>query len=132
MDIYDSDLLICSSRDLNDGLNHIKFSTRWPTTLTIVTSNRNQEDTECDSNGSIIRNKAIEVTGVLINNFGMQIDLVDKLFQCYRDNNPNPTNENFWDFNGKIQMHLTHSSPMRYMLALQNQFDGDRLTWDNQ
>lgn len=132
MDIFDGETLIHSSRDLDQGLTNIEFSVNWPTTVTIVTSNRNVDDVKNDSNGSIIENKAIEVTGILINNFSMHIDLIDKLFQCYDGNTPSSTNKNFWDFNGKIQMNLTHNSPMRYMLALHNQFDGNRLIWGNQ
>lgn len=131
VEIFDQGQLVYSGKNLPAGPGKIMFDINWPTTVDIVTSNRNFNDTENDNTGKIIANKAIEVTGVLINNFPLQVDLVDKLFNCRRNHDQQITHENFWDFNGKIQMNLTHHSPMRFMLSLQNQYDTNRLTWNN-
>lgn len=132
VDIFDRGQTVYSRKEFNEGPNQIEFNVNWPTTVSIITSNRNPKDTVCDSNGIIVNNKCLEVTGISINQFAIHMDLVDKMFHCQRNGHTDIVNANFWDFNGQIQMHLTHNSPMRFMLSLQNQFDVNRLMWNNQ
>ncbi len=129
LEIFDDTELVYSNSSFEPGPGKIEFLANWPTTINIVASGKNDNDTLLDDQQQIIKNKAVEITGVLINQFAIQIDQVDKLFQCQRQGQTEITHENFWGFNGKIQLHLTEKSPMRYMLSLQNQFDATRLTW---
>lgn len=131
LDIFDQEQLVYSNSSFEPGPGRIDFQVNWPTVVNIITSNKHPDDVLCDENGMIIKNKAIEITEIFINQFAINIDMVDQLFDCQHNDNPNIVHENFWGFNGKIQMHLTHTSPMRYLLALNNQFDGNRLDWNN-
>jgi len=85
---------------------------------------------EVDINGNIFKDKSIEVTGILINNFPIHQDLIDKLFICQREGSSEITNENWWGFNGKIKIVFDQANPMRYMLYLKNEFNMNRLYWD--
>jgi hypothetical protein len=131
LEIFDNTKLLYSNDKFEPGAGRIDFQVNWPTTVNIVASNKNDDDMLVDEQQQIVENKAVEVTGILINQFAIQINLIDKLFHCQHQGQSEITHENFWGFNGTIQMHLTHSSPMRYLLSLQNQFDGNRLTWNN-
>jgi hypothetical protein len=128
--IFDQTDLIYTGQDLEEGLLRIDCAIDWPTTVNIITSNKGPNDTEVDTNGNIIRDKSIEVTGVLINNFPIHQDLIDKLFICQRAGSAGITNENWWGFNGTIKIVFDQLTPMRYMLALKNKFNMNRLYWD--
>lgn len=131
IEILDKDQLLYSGQNLQEGPLNINVDVDWPTQLTIVTSNKDDTDTESDDTGKIISDKSIEVTGVLINNFLVQIDLVDQLFSCRWQHSKEITYENYWGSNGTITIDFLQSSPMRYFLELKNQFDMNRLQWDD-
>jgi len=131
LDIFDQDQLIYSNDCFESGPGRIDCQVNWPTVVNIITSNKHPKDILYNESGMIIKHKAIEITEIFINQFAINIDLVDQLFDCQHNGTSNIVHENFWGFNGKIQMHLTHSSPMRYLLSLNNQFDGNRLYWNS-
>lgn len=131
LEIFEDDVLLYSNDSFEPGPGKIEFQVNWPTTVDIITSNKHNKDILFNEQKQIVKQKSIEITGILINQFAIQIDLIDKLFNCTREGTTDITHENFWGFNGKIQLHLTHNSPMRYMLSLQNQFDGNRLQWND-
>lgn len=131
LDILDQKQLLYSGQNLQEGPLNISVEVEWPTQLTIITSNKNDIDTQCDDDGNTVGDKSIEVVGVLINNFPVQIDLVDQLFDCRRDNSEEITHENYWGFNGTTTIDFLKPNPMRYFLELKNEFDMNRLQWDN-
>jgi hypothetical protein len=131
VDILDQQQLLYSGQNLKEGILNISIEVTWPTQLTIITSNKHDTDTENDDDGNIIGDKSIEVTGILINNFPIQIDLVDQLFNCQWHNSKEVTHENYLGLNGTVTIDFDKANPMRYFLELKNQFDMNRLQWDN-
>jgi hypothetical protein len=125
--ICSDDQEIYSNNNFPEGPSTVTFDVNWPTTLKITVSNKNKNDMEIDATGTITKDKAIEITGIKINNFPLHIDLIDQVFSCRRDNHSEITHENYWGFNGTIEMCLTENNPMRYMLKNQSQFDLNRL-----
>jgi hypothetical protein len=130
IEMFDQLSPVYTGENLPDGTTRIDCQINWPTTVNIITSGKHPDDMELDADGNIIRDKSIEVIGVLINNFPIHQDLVDKLFVCQRDGSVNTTHENWWGFNGKIKIEFDQTNPMRYMLALKNEFNMNRLHWD--
>jgi hypothetical protein len=130
IEMFDQQLLVYTGENLPDGPIRIDCQINWPTILNITTSGKHPNDMEVDADGSIIKDKSIEVTGVLINNFPIHQDLIDKIFICQREGSSEITNENWWGFNGKIKVIFDQLNPMRYMLALKNEFNMNRLHWD--
>lgn len=110
----------------------IKCTIAWPTQVTIDLSNKHSNDIIQDSNGNIIENKAIEIDTVLINNFPIQYELMEQIFNCKRQSSDIITHENFWGFNGKVCINFGATSPMRYMLELNNPFEINRSGWISQ
>ena len=127
LEIFDGTKSIYTTPDLTDGLLCIDCEINWPTTINIIISNKGNEDTLTDQNGTVIKDKAIEVTQVLINNFPIQQNLIDKIFICRRDGATVDTNENWWGFNGTVKIMFNQPTPMRYMLSLKNEFDINQL-----
>jgi len=130
IEMFDQTTPVYTGEDLPDGPIRIDSQINWPTTVDIVTSNKHPNDMEVDANGHILKDKSIEITGILINNFPIHQDLIDKLFICQREGSTDITNENWWGFNGKIKIIFDQPNPMRYMLALKNEFNMNRLYWD--
>ena len=130
IEMFDQTTPIYAGENLPDGLMRIDCQINWPTTVNIITSNKTSNDMEFDSNGNILKDKSIEVVGMSINNFPIHQDLIDKLFVCQREGSSEITNENWWGFNGNIKIEFDQPNPMRYMLALKNEFNMNRLHWD--
>jgi hypothetical protein len=128
--MFDQTTPIYTGENLPDGTMRIDCHINWPTTINIVTSNKQPTDVEVDVNGTVLKDKSIEVTGILINNFPIHQDLIDTLFICQREGSSANTNENWWGFNGKIKITFDQPNPMRYMLALKNEFNMNRLYWN--
>ena len=130
--IKDQNQVVYIGEDLPEGQWVAEFKIDWPTTVYIQLSNKQLNDTQLDQNGLIIQDKVIEVTDVLINNFPIHQDLVDKIFVCRREGSTVDTNENWWAWNGTVQINFNHASPMRYLLSLQNEFAMNRSEWNEQ
>jgi len=130
IEIFDQLLPVYTGENLPDGPMRIDCEIDWPTTVNIITSGKHPDDMELDTAGNIVRDKSIEVTGILINNFSIHQDLIDKLFVCQQEGSVNTTYENWWGFNGRIKIEFDQTNPMRYMLALKNEFNMNRLHWD--
>ena len=130
VEIYDQHTHVYTGENLTEGPLQINCMIRWPTTINITLSNKGKNDTLINDAGEIIKDKAIEVTQVLINNFPIHQDLTDKIFICRREGSDVDTNENWWAFNGNIKILFDQPSPMRYMLSLKNEFDVNRLQWN--
>jgi hypothetical protein len=130
IEMFDQTTPIYAGENLPDGPMRIDCQINWPTTVNIITSNKTSNDMEFDSNGNILKDKSIEVVGILINNFPIHQDLIDKIFVCQRQGSSEITNENWWGFNGNIKIEFDQPNPMRYMLALKNEFNMNRLYWD--
>jgi len=130
--IQERERVIYSGENLPEGPWRINFEIAWPTTVHIQLSNKGSNDTLLDTAGMIVQDKAIEVTEVLINNFPIHQDLVDKIFICRRAGSTSDTNENWWAWNGTVQINFDHASPMRYMLSLQNEFAINRSEYNEQ
>lgn len=130
IEMFDQTTPIYAGENLPDGPMRIDCQINWPTTVNIITSNKTSNDMEFDSNGNILKDKSIEVVGMSINNFPIHQDLIDKLFVCQREGSSEITNENWWGFNGNIKIEFDQPNPMRYMLALKNEFNMNRLHWD--
>lgn len=130
IEMFDQTTPIYAGENLPDGPMRIDCQINWPTTINIITSNKTSNDMEVDSNGNILKDKSIEVVGMSINNFPIHQDLIDKLFVCQREGSSEITNENWWGFNGNIKIEFDQPNPMRYMLALKNEFNMNRLYWD--
>jgi hypothetical protein len=130
IDIFDQDQLIYSCADIPEGDWRVDCEINWPTTVNIITGGRKPGDTVEDQNGTVIKDKAIEVTQVLINNFPIQQDLIDKIFICRPEDHAVDSNQNWWSFNGKIRLELDQPNPMRYLLSLRNEFNMNRTEWN--
>jgi hypothetical protein len=131
VEIYDQHTCVYTGENLTEGPLQIDCMVNWPTTVNITLSNKGKNDTLIDEAGEIIKDKAIEVTQVLINNFPIHQDLIDKIFICRREGSDRDTNENWWAFNGNIKILFDQPNPMRYMLSLKNEFDVNRLQWNS-
>ena len=129
--MYNEDLLLYEQDNFTEGPGQINFITNWPSVITIYASNKKNVDTIFNNKGQVIADKAVEITGILINGFAVHIDMIDKLFHCIRDGSNIITHENYWGFNGCIKINFIGESPMRYMLELGNQFDVNRLEWQD-
>jgi hypothetical protein len=127
IEMFDQTTPIYTGENLPDGPVRIDCQINWPTTVNIITSNKHPNDMEVDADGNVIRDKSIEVTEILINNFPIHQDLIDKLFICQKEGAPETTHENWWGFNGNIKIEFAQVTPMRYMLALNNEFNMNRL-----
>ena len=131
VEIYDQHTCVYTGENLTEGPLQIDCMISWPTTVNITLSNKGKNDTLTDDAGNIIKDKAIEVTQVLINNFPIHQDLTDKIFVCRREGSDCDTNENWWAFNGHVKILFDQPNPMRYMLSLNNEFDVNRLQWNS-
>ena len=131
VEIHDQHTCVYTGENLTEGPLQIDCMVNWPTTVNITLSNKGKNDTLIDEAGEIIKDKAIEVTQVLINNFPIHQDLIDKIFICRREGSDRDTNENWWAFNGNIKILFDQPNPMRYMLFLKNEFDVNRLQWNS-
>lgn len=131
IDIYQHDQLLYAGRDFDEGKLRVDVIIEWPGQLIIKVGNKNNNDALVDDTGFIIKHKFVDVVGVLINNFPINIDLLDKVFNCQKEGQDTVTHENFWGFNGTITVNFDTENPMRYLLAHNNQFDINRLTWNN-
>lgn len=131
IEIYDHYTHVYTAENLTEGPLQINCMINWPTTVNITLSNKGNYDTVVNEHNEITHNKAVEVTDVLINNFPIHQDLIDKIFICRREGSSIDTNENWWSFNGDVKIHFDQTSPMRYMLSLKNEFNINRLHWDN-
>jgi hypothetical protein len=131
IEIFDHETPIYTGENFPDGPMRIDCSINWPTTVNIITSNKTSNDMEFDSNGNVLKDKSIEVVGILINNFPIHQDSIDKLFVCQKEGSSHITNENWWGFNGNTKIIFDQPNPMRYMLALKNEFNMNRLYWDH-
>jgi len=129
-EMFDQTTPIYVGENLPNGPMRVDCQINWPTTVNIITSNKNPDDMEVDVDGNTLKDKSIEVVGILINNFPIHQDLIDKLFICRAEGSSNTTHENWWGFNGKIKIEFDQPNPMRYMLALKNEFNMNRLHWD--
>jgi len=130
IEIFDQSTLLYTGENLTDGPLRIDCAINWPTTINIVMSNKGIDDTIFNEHGAVVKDKAIEVVEVLINNFSVHQDLTDKIFICRRAGSLVDTNENWWAFNGNIKINFNQPNPMRYMLSLKNEFNMNRLHWD--
>jgi len=128
--MFDQTTPIYTGENLPDGPARIDCQINWPTTIHIVTSNKHPDDMEIDANGNILKDKSIEITGILINNFPIHQDYIDKLFICQQEGSSDITSENWWGFNGKIKIIFDQPNPTRYMLSLKNEFNMNRLYWN--
>jgi hypothetical protein len=99
----------------------------WPSKIRIFVEGKNQNDTEVDSGGNVIADKAIELISIMINNFPLHPDLIDKLCCCRRSNQQSISHENYWGFNGLVEIIFDHANPLRFMLALSSKFEIPRL-----
>jgi hypothetical protein len=132
IDILDQDRVVYVGKNLDPGTQRIDCEISWPTVITIQLGNKGKNDTLIDQHGTIIQDKSIEILNVLINNFPINQYLVDKIFICRRAGSQTDTNENWWSWNGTVQINFNHASPMRYLLSLQNEFAMNRLEWNEQ
>lgn len=128
--IYDKDVLVFEEDNFDNDCKQISFAINWPAVITIYSYNKKNGDTVFNK-GKVVADKAVEIVGILINGFAIHIDMIDKLFYCQREGSNTITHENYWGFNGRITMHLTGGSPLKYMLKLGNQFDVNRLEWQH-
>lgn len=132
IDIQEKEKILFSGRDLNEGTMDVNIRlAQWPTKLSIDLSNKQKNDTQCDSQGIIIKDKSIEVIAISINGFPLHIDLIDQIFDCQREGSSEISHENYWGFNGKVIMNLHSKNPMRYLLSHNNQFDINKLSWND-
>jgi hypothetical protein len=129
--IYNEDVLLYEQDNFITGPGQINFKTNWPSVITIYSSNKNNDDTIFNDKGEVTTDKSVEITGILINGFAVHIDMIDKLFHCLRNGDNTITHENYWGFNGCTKIYFTEDSPMKFMLKLGNQFDVNRLEWQD-
>ena len=132
IELYDRDTHIYTGENLASGPLQIDCMINWPTTIFITLSTKGSKDTVVNEHNEIIHDKAIEVTDVLINNFPLHQDLIDKIFICRRNGSDCDTNENWWAFNGNVRIDFNQTNPMRYMLSLRNEFSMNRITQNNE
>jgi hypothetical protein len=59
VEILDQDRLLYSGQNLQEGPLIISVKVHWPAQLTIITSNKNDTDTQCDDTGKIINDKSV-------------------------------------------------------------------------
>jgi hypothetical protein len=130
INIFDQDRPIYSGADLPEGDWRVDCEINWPTTVNIITSGRSPNDMLTDHTGTVIQDKAIEVTQVLINNFPIQQDLTDKIFICRPEDLDVDSNQNWWSFNGKTRLEFDQPTPIRYLLSLRNEFNMNRTEWN--
>jgi hypothetical protein len=130
MDIQISDHIgVCySNKHFEPGHVEIVCQINWPTCVIIDLGNKHPEDTILNQDGTMT-NKAIEINSMLINRFPIAYELMELQFNCTHAGSNNITHENFWGFNGQVQINFDKPSPMHYMLALNNPFEIKRLDW---
>lgn len=132
IDIVEDNKILFSGRDLDEGLLAVDLKvSRWPTELLIYLTGKRKNDTLCDDQGIIITDKSIEVVGITLNRFPLHIDLLDRVFDCEREGSTDISHENYWGFNGKVTMKLHGKNPVRYLLSHNNQFDINKLSWND-
>lgn len=131
IEIYDQHTHVYTGENLTPGPLQIDCMINWPTTVNITLSNKGEYDTVVNEHNEITHNKAIEVKDVLINNFPIHQDLIDKIFICRREGSDHDTYENWWSFNGTVKILFDQITPMRYMLSLKNEFNINRNHWNN-
>jgi hypothetical protein len=115
INIFDKDILLHSYNDLTEGPLLINCSISWPTVITIALKNKHNAD-------------AIVLRNLSINNFAIQQHLLEKLFVCCEEGSSEEKNAIYWGFNGTVKIYFTEKNPIRWMLAMKNEFKLDRLT----
>lgn len=127
LEIYQNDFLLYSGKDFEEGRLQVNVYVEWPGTLTIKTGNKTFDDILIE-NGTVVKQKFLEVVGLSINNFPLHIDYLDRVFNCCCEGQTKITHENFWGFNGVITIDFNTKDPMRYLLATNSEFVINRLT----
>lgn len=132
IDIVEDNRVLFSGRNLDEGTMKVDVElSQWPTELLIMLADKGKNDVQFDDQGLIVRDKSIEVMAISINRFPLHVDLLDKVFDCQREGSNTISHENYWGFNGKVTMKLHSNTPMRYLLSYNNQFDVNKLSWND-
>ena len=118
IEIFEDGKVLYTGEDLPSGPINITCDIQWPTALTIKLNNKQQDDTEIDNN-NVINGKAIILENMSINNFPLEIRVMEQLVN----------NIIYWGFNGKVDMIFTEKNPTRWLLKMKNVFHMKRLIW---
>jgi len=118
IEIIENNKSLYLGKDLPNGPLEINCNIQWPTTLTIKLSNKGPDDTEMQ-NDNVINDKAIVLETLSINNFPLEVRVMEQLVN----------NTIYWGFNGTVDMIFTEKNPTRWMLKIKNAFYMNRLLW---
>ena len=127
--IFDNKQLVYSGQDFDEGALTIAVPVSWPTTVTVLLSNKTGNDTIMDENNTVIRDKGIFLEQLLVNNFPIETKVMESLLECTKQNSKEITNDVYWGFNGRVTIKLTEPNPTRWFLKLNNTFQLNRLKW---
>lgn len=119
IEIHEDGKLLYAGEDLSSGPLDIACDIRWPTTLSIKLSNKQPDDTEIDNN-NVINDKAIILENMSINNFPLEIRVMEQLVNDII----------YWGFNGTVVIAFTEKNPTRWLLKIKNAFYMKRLIWN--
>ena len=118
IEILENGKILYTGQDLPDGPIDITCDIQWPTMLIIKLSNKQLHDTEIDKN-TVINDKAIILENMSINNFPLEIRVMEQLVNKII----------YWGFNGTVDIVFTEKNPTRWLLKMKNKFELSRLTW---
>lgn len=119
IEILENDRVVYTGKNFDEGLLDINCLIAWPSTITIKLGNKYPDDTNINDAGIVINDKSVILEKVSINNFPLEIQVMEKLVD----------NIIYWGFNGEIKMKFTEKNPTRWLLKMKNKFELPRLTW---
>jgi len=119
IEILENDRVLYMGKNFDEGPLDINCLIEWPSTITIKLGNKYPDDTNINDAGIVINDKSVILEKVSINNFPLEMQVMEKLVD----------NIIYWGFNGEVKMKFTEKNPTRWLLRMKNKFELPRLTW---
>ncbi len=119
IEILENDRVLYMGKNFDEGPLDINCLIEWPSTITIKLGNKYPDDTNINDAGIVINDKSVMLEKVSINNFPLEMQVMEKLVD----------NIIYWGFNGEVKMKFTEKNPTRWLLRMKNKFELPRLTW---
>jgi len=101
----------------NTGHAELKFVADLPTVINFLISGKGVNDTIVDSQGNIIQDCYIKITGLFIDGFEIKPGAVDRNISVFTENNQQFTTH-YLGFNGRAELRLSKSNVMSQVLFL--------------
>jgi hypothetical protein len=107
----------------------VKQAVNWPAIMKIVVSNKNLScDTKVDNNGTILEDKFIELTKIIVDRVDASTNYIKSIVL---DTGEDKINSNYWGFNGTVNLCFDQSDSFTWHLQQRVEHDETYITQQN-